>query len=142
MKRNRRERRKALLYKLESVFRPRPDKSPLSEAELETAPPHFIEGELDGVIFVSVPETASHNSCQKLREIIGVLYGDKKQVVILTHNIELLKATKMDPNVAAAVLKTIQGSADPSKCELCGGGRSVEEEPATKAPRIITDIRH
>lgn len=140
LKRNRRERRRALLYKLESIFRPRPDISPLPEADLEKAPPHFFEGELDGVLFVSVPETASHNACQKLREMLDVVYGGKKKIVILTHNIELMKITKLDTTTAAAVLKTIQGGADPSKCELCGRGEEPEKDP--EVPRIITDIRH
>jgi hypothetical protein len=102
---------------------------------LEAAPPHFFDGELDGVVFISVPATTSYNSCERLREMIDAAYSSKKQVVILTHNIELLKVTKLDSGTAAAVIKTIQGDADPNQCELCGGSRDgapAEEDPASK----------
>lgn len=132
IKRNRHNRRKSSVYRLESIFRPRPDRSPLSEADLQSLPPHYIDGELEGVKFVSVPETASYNSCEKLRDALDAVWESKYQIVILTHNIELLKIAKLDPGTAAAVIKTIQGDADPSKCELCGTVRGGEPDEQPK----------
>lgn len=115
------------MYRLESVFRRRPDSSPLSEADLEVAPPHHIHGEIDNALFVSVSETVSHHACQTLRGMLDAALQSKKQVVILTHNIELLKATKLTASATAAILKAIGGKSNPECCELCGRPH-VEEE--------------
>lgn len=107
MKRNRQQRRAATMYKLENIFRSQPSNSPLSEADLEVAPPHYLEGEVDGVVFVSVPMTTSHHSCERLRDMLSMAFKGK-QIMIITHNIELLKATKLDPSETATVIRRIE----------------------------------
>lgn len=96
------------MYQLESLFRSRPGKLPLSEAELEMTPPHHLEGEIDDVVFVSVPMTTSHHSCERLREMLLMAFKGKKQIMILTHNIELLKAKKLDATETAAMIRRIE----------------------------------
>ncbi len=140
MKRNRQQRRASTVFRLESIFRPRPDRSPLSEADLEKAPAHHILGELEDVIFVSVPETTSYHSCERLKEMLDAAYKSKKQVVIVTHNIELLKITKLDPGTAAAVIKKFQGGEVSDRCDLCGRAEEKEPTPNDPAAKIITDV--
>jgi hypothetical protein len=110
MMRNRAERRKTTLYKLEALYRKVPIDNPLTEAQLQAAPPHFLEGEIDNVIFGSVPITTSYHSAERLRDSLQVAFSDKKMVMLLTHNIELLKATKLPPGEVSKYLKNIEGT--------------------------------
>ncbi len=98
------------MYELFPLFRKRSASVSLEDAELESAPVHYLEGVFDGVIYVSVPPTTSAASSEKLREIIRVAHGEKKVVVVLTHNIELLKAQKMNSSKAARILKRVEGA--------------------------------
>lgn len=111
-KKSRAERKNTKVYKLQALFRPSPSKSPLSEAELASAPEHYLVGEVDNVFFVSVPESTSANAAEHLRDMLSVAFGDKKQVMVLTHNVELLAAKKLAPNDAAAVLRQIGAAGD------------------------------
>ena len=98
-KRNRKQRNDAKLYRLEPLLSGKRE-------ELPQAPDHFIEGEIEGVVFVSVPHTATHASvtelCQKLSDTLG------KRVSYITHNISLLKAKKLNPKEAAKAVKRVE----------------------------------
>lgn len=78
------------------------------------APPHLLDfgdlkaTEIEDVLFLSVPVTSSAHSCERLREIVGVGTKDKKLCVILTHNIELLRARKLSAAEAGRVLGRVQ----------------------------------
>lgn len=43
-----------------------------------------------------------------MREILGVAFRDKKVILILTHNIELLEAQKLSSSESAAIIRRIE----------------------------------
>lgn len=96
------------MYQLDALYRKVPIDSPLTEAQLQAAPPHLLEGEVDDVVFVSVPITTSQHSAETLRETLRVAFGDKKLVVIITHNIELLRAQRLSTKKGSEYLKNIE----------------------------------
>lgn len=125
MRRNRQQRKSISVYRLDSLFRKKPGDTPLSEAQLQIAPPHYLEGEIENTIFVSVPMTTTINSCERLRSMLQVaLQETGKQVVILTHNIEVLKATRLPRKVAAQVLRNIEDSVEGKADGRDNGSRS------------------
>ncbi len=80
----------------------------MTEVELEADPAQYIEGRLEDVVFASVPPTASGHSCERLAETLQVSLQDKKQICVLTHNIELLKARKLSPTEAAEIIRRVE----------------------------------
>lgn len=87
---------------------------PFDEAEYKAAPPHFLDfgdlkaTEIDDVLFISVPVATSAASCERLRDIVNVALKDKKLCVVLSHNIELLRARKLTAAQTARVLGRVQ----------------------------------
>ena len=78
-----------------------PDDSPLHKS-----PDHFLEGELEECVIVSVPETSSRAYAADLR---NRLEADlQRLVVVVTHNIAFLTAEKLAPLDAARVVKRIE----------------------------------
>lgn len=106
--RSRKERRAATLWELHPLFRKEKSDKPITEAELESDPAQYVEGKLGDVVFASVPPSASGHSCERLEETLRVSFADKKQVCVLTHNIELLKARKLTPKEAAAIVRRVE----------------------------------
>lgn len=74
------------------------------------------------MVFVSVPPTTSGHSVERLREMLRVGYGDKKLVMVLTHNVEMLRLIKLDRAQAAQVVKRID---DPTAAEEFGKQQDV-----------------
>jgi hypothetical protein len=111
MGRNRQQRRRATVYRLEPMFQP-DRRKPL----LATGPEHHIEGELSGYLIVSVPPTASHESCGQLQEQLGAALGrPEKNIVIVTHNIEFLRVRKLTPAEAAKLIRDVEERAATSE---------------------------
>lgn len=75
---------------------------------MDADPAQYIEGELGDVVFASVPPSASGNTCERLAETLQVTFKDKKQVCVLTHNIELLKARKLTPSESAEIVRRVE----------------------------------
>lgn len=120
--RTRAERRKATVFELRPLFRRDKGESPLTEAQMEMAPAHFIEGEIENMRFVSVPPTTSGHSVDRLREMLQVAYSDKKLIMVLTHNIEILALFKLDRAAAAQVIRRID---DPIESEEFGKQQDI-----------------
>ena len=89
---------------------------------MEQAPAHFIEGEIENMVFVSVPPTTSGHSVDRLREMLRVGFGDKRLVMVLTHNVEMLRLIQLDRAAAAQVIKRID---DPTEAEEFGKQQDV-----------------
>jgi hypothetical protein len=78
---------------------------------LATGPEHHVEGELGDCLIVSVPPTTSHESCRQLREKLRQAVGSPdKPVLILTHNIEFLRAHRLGTSEASKVARRIDES--------------------------------
>jgi len=114
------------VYQLDTLYRRVPENLPITESQWQAGPSSVMDfgdakqAEISDVLFVSVPSTTSAHTCEKLRDMILISLSDKKQVMILTHNIELLRAEKLKPADAAKVIKNIE-----------------EMQSADEEPRII-----
>ena len=64
---------------------------------------HHIEGQLGQYVVVSVPECCNLERAEQIKNQVMELV--KKPVVVLSHNISLLKAVKLSPSEAAQVIK-------------------------------------
>jgi len=101
--RNRRQRMAATVYRLEPVF--------AEGSDQESAGVHWHqEGAIDGCLIVSVPETTSLASCQRLHDELASKFGD---VCVISHNMTLLKAIQLRPGDAARVIGELERRAAP-----------------------------
>ena len=64
---------------------------------------HYIEGKLGQYVVVSVPESCNMVRAEEIKEKIMALV--KKPVVVMSHNITLLKAVKLSASEAAEVIR-------------------------------------
>lgn len=112
-KMNRKERRSQDVYKLTGLFRPEGTTLPLGESDLEEAPSHKVLGKIEDVLFVSVPPDTSYNACQRLHDTISVSLGDRKPIMIVSHNVELLRAVKLPKSESANLIRRIQKNTEP-----------------------------
>lgn len=86
------------MYRLENYLQKADEDEIMIEGEV-----HYIEGCLDNYVIISVPETTSQASAEKIKqEAIKLL---NKPVCVITHNIAFVKAVKLSPKEAAAVIK-------------------------------------
>jgi hypothetical protein len=76
---------------------------------LATGPEHQVEGELDGCLIVSVPPTASCETCRQLQEqLAAVLDRPEQSILIVTHNIEFLRIKKLTAVEAARHVRDVE----------------------------------
>jgi len=109
MARNRQQRRDATIYRLEPIIQ-----ADARESILATGPEHFIEGEIGDCLIVSVPPTASHETCRQLRDQLREAIGRvDRNILILTHNIEFLRARKLTPAEASKILREVDERVSP-----------------------------
>ena len=99
---NRKERRKASVYRLVplAIKRGHPD-----QLEQVDDTPHYIEGEVDDFVIVSVPESMNRDLCDKLHQRAMDTLG--RPVVVVTHNIAFLKAVKLSASRGAELLRMV-----------------------------------
>jgi len=97
LKRNRRERQSAEVYRLENLFVDEERK------RLGLDEGNYIEGNLAGYVVVSVPETTTYAMAEEIKQKAMVML--KQPVTVITHNIAFLKATKLTPKEAAKIIK-------------------------------------
>jgi hypothetical protein len=104
MGRNRQQRRRTAVYRLEPMFQP-DRRKPI----LATGPEHRVEGELDSCLIVSVPPTASHETCRQLQQQLAAALGQpEKNLIIVTHNIEFMRIRKLTPAQAAKLIRDVE----------------------------------
>ena len=95
-KRNRKQRQSADVYRVEHLFK---DGAP---HPIDQQRRSFIEGNLDAVLIVSVPTSTPVGVCDQLQKTVADKF--KQDVLVITHNIEFMKATKVPPNEAARIV--------------------------------------
>ena len=64
---------------------------------------YFVEGSFEDYIIVSVPESTNLLRAEEIKAKVAGLFN--KPVIVLTHNISLLKATKLTASEANLVIK-------------------------------------
>ena len=64
---------------------------------------HYIEGVLDQYVIVSVPECTNMARAEEIKAQVMTLV--KKPVVVISHNISLLKAVKLSASEAANAIR-------------------------------------
>jgi hypothetical protein len=97
-KRNRNERRRAEVYRLEPLLdRDDPDILAMH------APDHHIEGTFGEYVVVSVPESCNMARAEEIKAQVMAMV--KRPVVVMSHNITLLKATKLSSSEAAECIR-------------------------------------
>jgi hypothetical protein len=99
-KRNRKQRYDADVYRLEHLLK---DGTPCPVSEEQN---HFIEGGIDGVMVLSVPTNTPAKVAANVQEMVSKKFN--QDVLIVTHNIGFLKATKISPKEAAELVKMAQ----------------------------------
>lgn len=115
-KRNRKERLAAVVYRVEHLFQPRDS----DDAQFSIGQVHHIEGELDDRLIVSVPEITSEAAAAKLQ---GRLEADYNQpVMVVTHNISLMRAVRLPPKQAAEIIKNAEDAIQRELERLGEGG--------------------
>ena len=98
VKRNRSERRHAEVYRLTPLL----DRNDPDILEL-SAPEHHIEGTFGQYVVVSVPESCNMARAEEIKEQVMALVH--RPVVVMSHNITLLKATKLGASEAAECIR-------------------------------------
>lgn len=96
--RNRAERRRAEVYRLEPLLdRDDPDLLAIH------APEHHVEGSFGQYVVVSVPESCNMARAEEIKAQVAAIV--KRPVVVMSHNISLLKAVKLTSSEAAECIR-------------------------------------
>ena len=99
--------------------------------KLQRAPDHYLEGTVQGSLVVSVPETTSQNTAAALRA--GLEGQFKCPVVLVTHNIEFLRAEQLSPGESAKILAQVETQAERKAREAAEAKAAAELEVAPAA---------
>ncbi len=70
---------------------------------------HFIEGEVDQWLVVSVPETTRVDTADKIKNNLQAALN--RPVLVITHNVQFMRTVKLSPKAAAAVIKRAEDRA-------------------------------
>lgn len=117
--------------------------------DLPDWPESHIEGQLGNYLVVSVPVTTSFSKLAEIRQKMMEVTGGP--VLVITHNMSLLKATKLPPKEASQVIKNAEDYAEArdraieearmgaeQELESLGGGPGVCE-PGDSGSGEVTD---
>jgi hypothetical protein len=97
--------------------------------------PGEIEGELEGYVVVSIPETETHASARTVRETLSKALG--KPILIVTHNVEFLVTKRLPPKEGAKVIKRMEDALDAlanqsnASSDGSAAGSAADSAPAT-----------
>jgi len=104
MRRNLQERRSATLYRVESLFSV-DNGQVIKIDDVE----HHIEGEIDGWLVASVPEITTHGAAEMIKRQLEKATG--RPVLLISHNIELMRIVKLTASEAAKAIKYAEDKA-------------------------------
>lgn len=104
LKRNRKQRQQVGAYRLVPMF----DEE--TRKEWPDSPTWVIEGKLEDHLVVSVPVTTSMAAMQEVQKTLQEQF--KRQVLIITHNMEFLLTKRLSPKETADALKRIEDYAE------------------------------
>jgi len=118
--------RKITYYKLQSINKPSPEDIGVDEVLFEGAE-FEIQGELENHIIISVPPTMSERSVRDLLE--GLKTTVNRSVIIVTHNVQFLRAEKISFKEAKSITKQVVESAE-DETDKEDGPDEMGREPA------------
>jgi hypothetical protein len=101
--RNRKQRKDARVYRLDHFFRTGEGGDLLIDSA-----PHYVEGEIGDRAILSVPESTSQLQAQRLQEAAEEALG--KKVLVVTHNVEFMRARRLSPDEAAKIIATAESN--------------------------------
>lgn len=107
---NRKRRKASGIYKLETLFHDA--EKQVLKTENST---HYIDGRLGEYLIVSVPETTSRASAIDLEGVLTKIAG--KPVLVVTHNIEFMRATLLTARERAELSEIIEHATQEEKTE-------------------------
>jgi hypothetical protein len=81
---------------------------PDEPAKLVEGPEHFLEGQLEGYIIVSVPADVTAAAAHELREKLRDHFAHRR-VIVITHNVQFARVERLAPKDAAKVVKQVEG---------------------------------
>ena len=90
------------IYKLEPLFKDVENNTLVVDSKTT----HYVNGTVSGYLVVSVPETTSRASAIELENQIQKV--TKKPVLIVTHNISLLRATMLTGKERAELARIVE----------------------------------
>ena len=102
-----------------------------------SAPEHHIEGTFGQYVVVSVPESCNMARAEEIKEQVMALV--KRPVVVMSHNISLLKATKLSASEAAECIRKGEEYAEAMQAriaDLAGGVHSLGSRSGICEPGI------
>ena len=105
VRRGRKERLSAKLHRVEHLF-PDPDNR---ETLLIDGEEHYIEGEIDSYVVVSVPETTTEGAANIVKAKIQA--ATNRPVLVVTHNIEFMRLRELDHKETALRIKEAEDAA-------------------------------
>jgi len=111
-KRNRKQRAQTTVYRLEHYLK---DGTP---HPIDEDRKFFVEGNVEGMLIVSVPEDTPTRVCQNIQKLVA----DKvrQDVLVVTHNITFMRAVPVSRKEGAQIIKMHQ------------------DVPEKEEPRILT----
>jgi len=95
VKRNRKERQSALVFRVEPLCH--------RGEKIEGLEDCYVEGEIEQWTIVSVPVTTSRRMQEEMKNTLQMRWN--KPILIISHNTTFLRAIKLSPNEAAKVIK-------------------------------------
>ena len=101
----------------------------------QNAPDHHIEGTFGQYVVVSVPESCNMARAEEIKEQVMTL--TKRPVVVMSHNISILKATKLSASDAAECIRKGEEYAEAMQAriaDLAGDVHSPGSRPGICQP--------
>ena len=132
-KRNRSERRRAEVYRLVPLLDH--DDPDLLE---QHAPDHVIEGKLGEYVVVSVPESCNMARADEIKEQVMAVV--KRPVVVMSHNISLLKAVKLSASEAAECIRKGEEYAEAMQVRVADLAGDVHSDGDPKAEGLPENV--
>ena len=120
VRRNRKERKGANVYRVESLYGASDHQLLKLEGE-----EHFLEGEIDQWLIISVPETIRVEVAAQYKQQLQIATG--RPVMIITHNVQFVKLNRLSPSEAAKVIKRAEDNAFEDIEEAEAAARIKEE---------------
>lgn len=99
------------------------------EERLIAGRPMLVEGDLDGYLVLSVPESTTVAGAQRLQQDLEAELGRK--VLLVTHNLQFMRMVRLSPSEAAAVIRRIEVPDDGTTAAIEQQMGAAAEEPTT-----------
>jgi hypothetical protein len=121
VKSNRQQRRSADVYRVVPLYESE-DRKKLEPSDQEL----YIVGELGEHLVVSVPETTSAASAQRLTQAIWE--SEQRKTLVITHNVTFLKIQKCSASESAKIVKIAEEGVNDEEAGADNSGASSDQQ--------------